>query len=214
MKKIFISIICFIIVLGHSFSQGKYGGGMGSGNSSISLSGFVLPIELLSFSAEKSNGNKIRVFWETNDEMNNDYFIVEKSIDNVDWVNIGKVNGHGNSNTNLNYEFIDNHPNIGISYYRLKHYGLDVVFGVSQIVSISFEVDDMLEIVDVFPNPISNDVLYISTINARSPILLYNNNGKLIKKIPPKERSINFSYLSKGVYFLKVNQRFIKVVFN
>ena len=78
-----------------------------------------LPIELIKFEASK-NSNWIDLNWETASEINNDYFVVEKSIDSKEWSQVITLAGAGNSSTKNEYSEIDLNPYIGISYYRLK----------------------------------------------------------------------------------------------
>src|SRR5690554_5511094 len=60
-----------------------------------------LPIELLSFNALVSGSDKVRAFWTTMSERDNDYFTVERSIDGLSWIDLGKVPGAGNSTSKL-----------------------------------------------------------------------------------------------------------------
>lgn len=77
-----------------------------------------LPIELLNFAAiNKDNYNYIT--WVTLNEINNDYFIVERSGDNINWEEVGIVNGSGNSNSEIEYHINDYNFKIGLNYYRL-----------------------------------------------------------------------------------------------
>ncbi len=78
-----------------------------------------LPIDLLSFDAELEN-NRVLVDWVTTSEINNDYFSVERSSDGLNYEEIGKVYGAGNSSETREYEFFDESPLSGIGYYRLK----------------------------------------------------------------------------------------------
>ena len=78
----------------------------------------VLPIGLLSFTGEK-DGNSNLLNWVTETELNNDYFIVEKTTDGVNFETVGKLEGAGNSNQTLNYKLIDYHMAEALNYYRL-----------------------------------------------------------------------------------------------
>ena len=54
----------------------------------------VLPVELLYFTASSSE-NGIRLHWSTASETNNDYFILERSIDGIQFGTLAKVQGNG-----------------------------------------------------------------------------------------------------------------------
>jgi len=82
-----------------------------------------LPIELSSFNATLLNKN-ILIDWETSLEINNDYFILEKSINGINWKELHKVEGQGTKYTSTQYTATDsitsNH-----NYYRLKQIDYD-----------------------------------------------------------------------------------------
>ena len=96
-----------------------------------------LPIELYDFSAEVNNSSVI-VNWTTATEINNDFFTIERSLDGRNWSVLGYVDGAGNSNSMLNYEFIDNMPVNGVSYYRLKQTDYDGKFEYFDPVALQF----------------------------------------------------------------------------
>ncbi|MCK5370251.1 MAG: hypothetical protein KAQ62_16935, partial [Cyclobacteriaceae bacterium] len=73
-----------------------------------------LPIELLYFSAEQGEDSKVNIEWATASETDNDYFIVERSVNGMDWEELFQVSGAGNSNIVLNYSTWDNNPYKGI----------------------------------------------------------------------------------------------------
>jgi len=82
--------------------------------------GSPLPVELLSFNAVPVNNAEVLVTWTTASEINNDKFIVERSLDAVNFEIVGTVNGAGNSNFMRNYSLNDVKPYNGVSYYRLR----------------------------------------------------------------------------------------------
>ena len=86
---------------------------LGSVNGSVPL-----PIQLIKFEA-KSSSDKVIIQWETAVEMDNDYFIVERSFDGVHFSPITRVNGAGNSTHLIHYSTEDQQYANGINYYRL-----------------------------------------------------------------------------------------------
>jgi hypothetical protein len=103
-----------------------------------SATGIVpLPITLVSFEAEPYQ-NDILTNWKTSAEINNDYFTVERSQDGVTFIPIGRVEGAGNSDYELNYTYIDKEYENGINYYRLKQTDFDGKETYSEIVSVDF----------------------------------------------------------------------------
>jgi len=109
-----------------------------------------LPIELLHFTAAINNA-EVFLSWATASEINNDFFTLERSVDMQTAEVIGYVQGAGNSNQTLAYQFTDRHPLPGISYYRLKQTDFDGSFEYSNWTAVSqaTEKNASLEIVNV-----------------------------------------------------------------
>jgi len=79
----------------------------------------ILPIELISF--EGVNNGEVNVLtWITATELNNDYFILDKSLDGYNWTQLATINGAGTVYTPSLYTFNDSNPNSGLNYYRLS----------------------------------------------------------------------------------------------
>lgn len=83
----------------------------------------ALPVELVRFTSVQQ-GNDIALTWLTASESNNDYFTLEKSIDNLDYYTLGEIKGEGNSNSLNSYTFQDANPS-EFNYYRLKQTDFD-----------------------------------------------------------------------------------------
>jgi hypothetical protein len=109
----------------------------------------ILPVELLTFTVNIEK-NIVKVKWETATEINNDYYLVEKSKDGVIFEKVAVVKGAGNNNSYLSYNIIDNCPYEGISYYRLKQTDFDGKYKYHNIVSIDMKASLSFKI---YPNP-------------------------------------------------------------
>jgi hypothetical protein len=118
----------------------------------LALNSTPLPVELLSFTAAY-NGIDVDLKWATATETNSDYFSVERSIDAVDFAEIGKIAASGNSNSILEYSSRDQFPMEGLSYYRLKEVDFDGEFQYSGVVPININIDNdknnLLEILNL-----------------------------------------------------------------
>ena len=78
-----------------------------------------LPIELKEFTAHCQDGGKL-ITWTTASEINNDYFILEKSTDGKYFYSIANISGAGTSNEINNYEYYDADLLNKNVYYRLS----------------------------------------------------------------------------------------------
>ncbi len=101
-----------------------------------------LPIQLMYFNAEVCDYNKqVCLNWATASEINNDYFTIERSNNASEFTEIVKINGAGTSYVNHNYNYVDEQPINGLSYYRLKQTDFDNTFTYSPIVAISLDFE-------------------------------------------------------------------------
>jgi hypothetical protein len=69
----------------------------------------VLPVSFLNFSASVKF-RRVHLSWTTAEEINNDYFVIERSTDGVDYEKIGVVEGSGTSSGLYQYSFTDYSP--------------------------------------------------------------------------------------------------------
>lgn len=99
-----------------------------------------LPVELISFEAAIID-NEVVLNWKTASETNNEYFSIERSIDGLNFSEIGKVEGMGNSIVVNAYEFIDANPYEGIAYYRFKQVDFNGAYEYSPVAAVNYESD-------------------------------------------------------------------------
>ena len=118
----------------------------------VSNSGF-LPIELVEFNAIV-NEDRVEISWTTASEINNDYFIVEKSKDTFIWSKVIEAKGAGNSNIIINYFEIDNNPLMGLFYYRLTQVDFDGKQETFNIIPVENAIKGE-GIMNIYPNPVN-----------------------------------------------------------
>lgn len=110
----------------------------------------ILPVELLFFRAEKS-GEVVRLNWATGTERGTSHFDVLRSSDGTDFQKIGEVLSAGDSQTTIDYSFVDDAPLVGTSYYKLESVDLDgsTEFSETQVVHFDRRRQNLV----VYPNP-------------------------------------------------------------
>ncbi|MBX9851352.1 MAG: T9SS type A sorting domain-containing protein [Cytophagaceae bacterium] len=96
----------------------------------------VLPVLWIQFSGKKQEGGAL-LFWTTKEEMNNDYFIIERSEDGISFEYAGRVNGSGTSSSIQSYSYLDTYSSNSLIYYRLKQVDVDGTFSFSEIIAIN-----------------------------------------------------------------------------
>ncbi len=83
-----------------------------------------LPVTLVDFDV-KYEQPVVKASWSTANELNNDYFLLERSPDGYDFSEIARIPGKGTSNVLNEYTVVDEIPLEGRSYYRLKQVDFD-----------------------------------------------------------------------------------------
>lgn len=138
----------------------------------------LLPMELLSFDAVK-NGDRVEIFWTTASEYNNDYFVLERSKDGVDFDKLAIIDGAGTTHNIIQYAETDFHPYKGVSYYRLKQTDFDNKSTYSNVVTVNYTLSTKK--LDVFPNPSGGDGIKMNFENMENTevlVVLRDINGK------------------------------------
>jgi hypothetical protein len=115
--------------------------GSQSKNLTIYVDG-ALPIELLSFDGSVINSRNVLLEWSTASEKNNDYFIIERSVDGYNWLQIKNIDATGNSNTQINYTTIDNSAPRAIVYYKLSQVDFDGNSEKFDPISVNLTLDE------------------------------------------------------------------------
>jgi len=164
--------------------------------------GLVLPIELMDFSAENKGAN-IRLSWMVSSELNLDYYLVEKSIDAINWKPLVKVHPQNSGKTDYkHYQTEDDSPLSGINYYRLTNFDNDGSNKTHKIVSVSY-----LKKSNSFWFTQNEEELtiHLAGVITNGTLNLYDVSGRLVKKIKIADNAgltINKRDLPRGLLLL------------
>ncbi|MES2379948.1 MAG: T9SS type A sorting domain-containing protein [Bacteroidota bacterium] len=185
-------------------------------------SGGTLPVELVVFAGTRKS-EKAYLRWTTASEINNDYFIVERSLDNKVFEPIGqKIKGQGNSNNVNQYESVDadamNYAlanNSSTVYYRLRQVDFDGSINYSKSISILFDDEFIVFNATISPNPFDGLVQLNVLTNNEAPaqIEIIDIKGLVVysEKLNFLQGNSNYvlhnlDQLAEGMYFIKVKQ--------
>ena len=95
-----------------------------------------LPVKLIFLRAEQQQ-TEVLLTWATASESNFEYFAIERADEQLNWEEIGRVDGNGTSKRRVDYSFTDTQPGvIGNIYYRLRAVDFDgytEYFGVASV---------------------------------------------------------------------------------
>jgi hypothetical protein len=169
----------------------------------------LLPLTLLSFTAVL-NGKAVQLQWTTAAEINAKNFIVQRSIDSMNFQDIGSINAVGDSTQITSYGFTDaGASNAGINklYYRLQIVDKDGKLTYSNIATVQIENGKLFVI---YPNPVRDQLLITSDTSLNnSQIRIFDPDGKVVyqKQVSNTQAAttkINVSGFGNGVYYLQL----------
>ncbi|MEO1216892.1 MAG: T9SS type A sorting domain-containing protein [Bacteroidota bacterium] len=171
----------------------------------------VLPVRFMDFNGEIIK-NHIELSWQTSQEINNDYFSIERKGESGNFESIGQLTGAGRSNEVQSYSFLDTSPLRGVSYYRLKQVDIDGKFEYSQTIELNSVLQEA-EISQIYPNPSQSSQFYIDYLSperGKVEIFVYDMLGKLLSKkvkyvaIGENLLAVDIESLGKGLIHVQI----------
>ncbi len=138
----------------------------------------VLPINLTSFDGHVVSDGNIKLEWGVASQLNNDYFVVEHSVDGYVWEEIDNIIGEGTTSNFMTYESIHEDPINGYNYYRLTQVDYDGQYETFKPISLFVNTFGEREFIVRKTNLIGQDV----NENYSGPILIIWNNGEVTRE--------------------------------
>lgn len=172
----------------------------------------LIPVNLLSFNAALTANGSVALNWSTASELNNDYFLIEKSKDARNYNTVARVEASKQPAIRNDYQVIDDFPFEGLNYYRLVQVdkdGMTVYYDVKTI-----EVVKKKAGIKLYPNPLNGTLLNIILPESSGRSVLFklmNMNGQLIHSAEymPNGNQLRITLPSKpasGVYIIKIDE--------
>ena len=174
-----------------------------------------LPVEMKSF-ISSITGRDVKLSWVTESEQNNKGFEVMRSGHGENnFINLGFLNGKGNTNSPTEYKFTDLKLNTGKYVYKLKQVDVNGnvnYYSLSKTVEIG--VPGKYNLSQNYPNPF-NPVTKIDfdlPFESRIRIVIYDMIGREIKSLVSGEMKqagyytveFNASSIASGIYFYRM----------
>ncbi|CAN5519655.1 N/A [soil metagenome] len=171
----------------------------------------ILPVTWLSFTAQKLNNASVLVKWSTTNELNNKFYMVERSSDERNFITIGQVTAGNNPANVQEYNFTDYKALGGANYYRLKQVDADGHSSYSAIAKIILPEESISW--SVQPNPVKTVASFYARKNMSDvSIVLADASGRIVYKTQKQKITageqvlIPVANLAKGVYLIKVKR--------
>jgi hypothetical protein len=150
----------------------------------VQTSQFILPVNLISFSAQPA-GDDFKLKWQTDEEINHDYFELERSINGKDYSVVTRVNGVNGTGLRT-YEWTDASVAASRSlriFYRLKIVSLSGKVEYSNTVIVQLDKQGGI-ITSIQPNPFRDklDISLNMPASGKLILTLSDISGKVIRK--------------------------------
>lgn len=178
-----------------------------------------VPVELISFTAERYRSNSTYLNWVTVTEEAADYFEIQRSFDKQTWITVGYVEAVGNSTDIERYEYFDMEVYDGIQrraeyLYRLNIVDIDGDAALSNIEAVKFQKEIDVATVFTYPNPstrgLTLELNLTEDTQLGSTIEMYNQLGQMVysREIPEGSDMEYIDYgthnINTGAYVLRV----------
>jgi len=158
-------------------------------------------LELVSFTAENAGDEGVRLHWATVSERSNEFFVVQRSKDGLDWETAIGAPGRGSSD-HTTYTAVDPHPFTAVSYYRL----MALEDGVTREISEVFAVEHRPSTTLLIRPGDAPGRFVVMADGTLSDVHLLNDRGQFVT-IPLDYRdehvAMNAEQLTPGTYYVQ-----------
>ncbi len=212
MKK---DLICVIILFLGFFTKAQFsteGSGENILNNSNSIGAWDSTLisgtcyadnNIITYFNVENNGGNVVINWQTNSEIQNDYFLIQASKDGFLYQNIGKIKGLGNTDALTYYQFIDEYTTSNITYYRLKQVCFDdkTFYSAVKLVDRGIKKDKFV----MYPNPAVNQFSISDLREGTNTMNIYSLNGHhVITRSITNYSILDLTIIDTGIYIVSI----------
>ncbi len=165
----------------------------------------VLPVELATWTGRYDESKDANVLsWSTSSELNNDYFIIERSFDDQEFSELAEIDGQGSTSITTEYSYDDTDLKMdAIHYYRLRQVDINGEDKLFDTIAIQLKFNANQDIV-IFPNP-ADDMIEINGLTSSFKLKIFDSVGRLVKRTAVDDGTtpIDISSLQSAMYFIE-----------
>ncbi len=172
-----------------------------------------LPVELISFTG-KCDSKSISLEWVTASELNNDFFVLEKSYDGINFSEVTRIKGAGTVSTTTAYKFLDHDlKDESRWYYRLKQVDFNGESAESKIISINCNESGKNDVsINLYPNPVHDalNLVINQDFSGKAVVTIVNVLGQTVfsREYPVaagiQQIELDINYLAPAMYHIVI----------
>lgn len=164
----------------------------------VNCTAFLLPIRLLSFTAE-ADGEGVLLRWSTATEQDNEHYTIERSTDGDRFEPALIVPGAGDSETVQDYQARDPWSGSGTVYYRLRQTDRDGTSTISDVVSVL----PINRRTIVYPNPVTDGTVQLIGDFPPGQAIIVDAMGRVVS-VQALSHKLDVHSLPSGSYSLRL----------
>lgn len=144
----------------------------------------------------------VQISWSLPSEINVEKYEVERSTDGIDFLPIVEVLAH-NAKGALSYSWIDQNPNRGINYYRIRQVDLDGQYSYSTIVQAAILQTEL----SLYPNPVKDQFwINAGAVKQLWEVQIFNALGSQVRSSwVTSAKPMDVRGLDRGIYMVRIN---------
>ncbi|MBL0146962.1 MAG: T9SS type A sorting domain-containing protein [Chitinophagaceae bacterium] len=160
----------------------------------------ALPLQFISFSAQKCNSNQVCLNWKTANEQNVSHFEIERSSDGFVFSKIGTKQASNQQQNN--YTDTDDISIVQTKqvYYRIKQVDVNTSSKLSNVQQIN--LDSKTAIV-IYPNPVKDEIKITGWQKVKAAQLM-DASGRVIMQWNINSSILPINKIVKGIYMLQL----------
>lgn len=175
-------------------------------------SGIPLPLDIISFMANKRSCGLVNLNWQSAPEMDLSHFDIEYSSNGKNFAIVKTVEARQPLSESDYFTTIKQADELG--YYRLKLIYFNQSYRYSTIQSVA--MDCFNNPISIHPNPAKND-LFVNGLSGTMNMEIYDELGRIVMSVPATNKTnvkINLSKLETGTYQLLISDKAGAVIQN
>lgn len=173
-----------------------------------------LPVEVVSFTAQRTGDQAVNLQWRTASESNNAGFSLQRRSASDTWSEVGFVDGEGTTSEPISYEFTDRDLpyDADAVRYRLKQVDTDGTTHLGPMTSVDLGAPPAITLETPAPNPASSSatIRYAVPDTRTVRLQVYDMLGRHVKTVVHgtregrSEEQLNTTELPNGVYMIRL----------